>query len=175
MVTVSLDPICTFQPQKYVILLMMLAPEEISSAATWKLTETCQVLRGNFCYQVNFLLSCTTRHTLKLQSVSNTRERCPSLSSEMNNHISTQIKGDLINVGGPRRAWQGREAGIFNLEECALNKTDKKQRKKRKRKKAHKQLYSYIATLSALQWRGYNFFVTFTFIFPKYCIPCRST
>lgn len=93
----------------------------------------------------------------------------------MNNHISTQIKGDLIKVGGPRRAWQGREEGIFNLEECALNKTDKKQRKKIKRKKAHKQLYSYVATLSALQWRGYNLFVTFTFIFPKYCIPRRNT
>lgn len=105
--------------------------------------------------------------------MSNARERCPSLSSEMNNHISTQIKGDLIKVGGPRRAWQGREEGIFNLEECALNKTDKKQRKKRKRKKGTQAVVLLLLRRNAvcIAMARIQFLCHFYFHFPQILHP----
>lgn len=103
--------------------------------------------------------------------MSSARERCPSLSSEMNNHISTQIKGDLIKVGGPRRAWQGREEGIFNLEECALNKTDKKQRKKRKRKKGTQAVVLLRRNAVCIAMARIQFICHFYFHFPQILHP----
>lgn len=100
-------------------ILMRTAPEDSSSVAI----ENYRTFSSQGDFVIRLVSSSwTAEHILKLQSGTKSREGCPRSSNEVNNHITQQkIKENLIKIVG-QKGEIGKEEGIFNLKDCALNK-----------------------------------------------------